>query len=143
MVRRREDQPGKSSLSKRITEHLQEVLAEEKDEVAFRLVKARIAEREGFTEVAVRLRDIAYDEAKHAALIAEFLYHDDLKDTRSNVKEAIDVDRDAHQRELAFLELVKPAGDATLVTLVEQLIADEQGHVETLEELVNKLGWND
>lgn len=143
MVRQSEDQPRNSSLSKRITEHLKEVLAEEKDEVAIRLVKARIAEREGFTEVAARLREIAYDEAKHAGLIAEFLYHDDLKDTKSNVKEAIDVDRDAHQRELEFLELVKQAGDATLVTLVEQLISDEQGHVEKLEELVKKLGWKD
>lgn len=143
MALRGTDQRTKSSLKKRIREHLKEVLAEEKDEVAIRLVKAKVAEQEGFSEVAARLREIAYDEAKHAGLIAEFLYQDDIKDSKSNVKEAIDVDRYAHHRELEFLALVRQAGDAALVKLVEQLIADENAHVEKLEDLVKKLGWED
>lgn len=142
MAGQRQEKRTKGLLKKRIEEHLKEVFAEEKGEVAIRLARAKVAEQEGFSEVAACLREIAYDEAKHAALIAEVLYQDDIKDTRSNVMATISGDQYAYHRELEFLPLAKKAGDEAVVRLVEQLASDEQAHIQKLEELARKLGWS-
>lgn len=130
------------TFDKKIEDHLKEVFEEELGEVAFRLAKAKIAEQEGYDEVARALNDIAYDEAKHAALIAEILYAEDIKDTKSNLFAAIDVDQYARRREEDFLTVARETGDERLVKLVEQLASDEAEHVQRLVELAKKLGWH-
>lgn len=129
-------------LDRRIEDHLKEVFEEELGEVAFRLAMARVAEVEGYDEVARALKDVAYDEAKHASLIAELLYTNEIEDTKSNLLAAIDVDRYAERREQEFLTLVREAGDERVAKLVEQLISDEADHVRRLEEAARKLGWH-
>jgi len=141
MAGQRQEKRTKRSLKKRIEEHLKEVFAEEKGEVAIRLVRAKVAEQEGFSEVAACLREIAYDEAKHAALIAELLYQDDIKDTRSNVMATISGDQYAYDREREFLPIARQAGNEAIVRLVEQLILDEKRHIDQLEEVARKHEW--
>lgn len=142
MAGRRKEQGKKDSLEKRIKEHLKEVFAEEGSEVGIRLARAKVAEQEGFGNVAACLREIAYDEAKHAALIAELLYQDDIRDTKSNVRATISGDQYAYHRELEFLQIAKKAGEGAVVKLVEQLAADEQAHIQKLEALTQQLGWH-
>lgn len=121
-----------------IIEHLKELLEEEISEAGSRIVKAIIAEQEGSTKAASVLREIAYNEAKHAALIAKVLPDRDnpFADTRANIQSSIEGDSDAAQREKDFARIAKEAGMEDIATLFEQLSMEETEHVKKLKEIL-------
>jgi rubrerythrin len=117
-----------------IIEHLKELLEEEISEAGSRIVKAIIAEQEGSTKAASVLREIAYNEAKHAVLIAKVLPDSPFADTRANIQSSIEGDSDAAQREKDFARIAREAGMEDIAKLFQQLSTEETEHVKKLKE---------
>jgi len=125
------------SIKKRIIiEHLKELLEEEISEAGSRIVKAIIAEQEGSIKAASVLREIAYNEAKHAVLIAKVLPDNPFADTRANIQSSIEGDSDAAQRENDFARIANEAGMEDIAKLFEQLSLEEKEHVARLKEVL-------
>ena len=123
-----------------IEQHLKDLFEEEVWEAGLRLTRARVADAEGFIEAAACLREIAYDEAKHAFLIAEILKPDDVRDTRYNLKAAMEADASASDRERKFMQTAQQQGKEDVATLFHRLSLDEAEHVKKLEESLRRLG---
>ena len=130
----------KKNLKKYVLENLKELLEEEISEAGGRLAKAIVAEEEGLVDAASCLRKIAYDEARHATLIAKLIAAEGFRDTRSNVISAIAADSHAAQREREFVDAAKKAGMGEAIRLFEELSEDEKAHVRELEGLLKNLG---
>lgn len=123
----------------RIVSHLKDLLEEEISEAGSRIVKAVIAEREGFPEAALVLREVAADEANHAFLIAEFLPEPPFGDTKSNLEASVEADADAARRESEFAKSAREAGMGKIAELLERLSAEEMEHVAKLRESLDNL----
>ena len=86
------------------------------------------------------MKDIAYDEAKHAFLIAQIIQPDDVRDTRYNLKASIEGDASASRREERFIQAAREQGKEDVAELFQQLSFDEAQHVKKLEESLQRLG---
>lgn len=127
-----------------VEEHLKELLEEEISEAGSRLARAIVAEKLGLAELASDLREVALDEAKHAAMIIEVLRKQKLKEPRywlSVVNDMIDADSGASGREQDFVQIARRAGLEEEARLFEQLSKDEIEHVEKLRKIVAVLGF--
>lgn len=98
----------------------------------------------GLAQVASNLREVALDEAKHAAMIIEVLRKQKLKDPKywvSIINDMIDADSGASGRERDFVQMARRTGLEEEARLFEQLSKDEVEHIEKLRELVGALGF--
>lgn len=128
-----------------VEKHLKELLEEEVSEAGSRLARAIVAERLGQAELASDLREVAFDEAKHAAMIIEVLRKQKLKDPKywlSVVNDMIDADSGASGREQDFVQIARRAGLEEEARLFEQLSKDEIEHVEKLRKIASTLDLN-
>lgn len=126
-----------------VQEHLKELLEEEITEAGSRLARAIVAERLGLAELASDLREVAFDEAKHAAMIIEVLRKQELKDPKywsSVVNDMVEADSGASVREQDFVQIARNAGLEEEARLFEQLSNDEIVHIEKLRKIVRTLG---
>ena len=126
---------------KDIDDHLQELFEEEIWEVGLYLARAHVAETEGLAELSACLRELAYDEAKHACQIAEIIPREEIKDPRSNLMKSMAGDRDASEREAQFANTALKEGNERAARLFMQLSVDERSHVQKLEQVARKLRW--
>ena len=106
-------------------------------EVGLYLAMARQADREGFPEVARSLKDIAWDEANHAAQFAE-LNGLISGSTKENIKKMLDGERAANKgkRETA-IKAREAAGDETH-EVFDESSRDEARHARLLEGLLHR-----
>lgn len=126
-----------------VEEHLKELLEEEISEAGSRLARAIVAEKLGLAELAADLREVAFDEAKHAAMIIQVLRKQKLKEPKywlSVVNDMIEADSGATGREQDFVQIARSAGLEEEARLFEQLSKDEIVHVEKLRKIVHTLG---
>ncbi len=126
-----------------VEEHLKELLEEEISEAGSRLARAIVAEKSGLAELASDLREVALDEAKHAAMIIQFLRKQKLKEPKywlSVVNDMIEADSGASGREQDFVQITRSTGLEEEARLFEQLSRDEIEHVEKLRKIVVALG---
>jgi rubrerythrin len=106
-------------------------------EVGLYLAMARQADREGYPEVARALKDIAWDEANHAAQFAE-LNGLIVKSTRENIERMLTGERNANKgkREAALKSKehnIDPAHD-----FFDESARDEGRHARALEGLLKR-----
>ena len=122
-----------SQVEKEVTDNFRGETAE----VGLYLAMARQADREGYPEVARALKDIAWDEANHAAQFAE-LNGLIAKSTRENVEKMLNGERNANKgkREAALKSKehnIDPAHD-----FFDESARDEGRHARALEGLLKR-----
>lgn len=110
-----------------VVEGLRENFNGECSEVGMYLAMSRVAEREGYPEIAEAFKRYAFEEAEHASKFAELL-GDVLKDTKSNLEARIAAERGACEDKFRIAKNAKAAGmDATHDT-VHEMAKDEARH---------------
>ena len=110
-----------------IIEGLRENFNGECSEVGMYLAMSRVADREGYPEVAEAFKRYAFEEAEHAAKFAELL-GDVLKDTKSNLEARIAAERGACEDKFRIARNAKAAGMDAVHDTVHEMAKDEARH---------------
>jgi bacterioferritin len=139
-----------------VLELLNEQLTSELTAINQYFLHAKMQANWGFTEIAEKTRHESFDEMKHAERITErILFLEGLPNYQKllplnvgqTVKEQLQADLDL---ELAVVKRLRPGitmcrekGDITTANLFEDILADEEEHIDYLETnlgLIEKLG---
>lgn len=142
--------------SARIIELLNEQLTSELTAVNQYFLHARMQQNWGLTELAAHTRAESIEEMRHAEALADrILFLQGLPNFQRHLP--LRIGQDVREQlgfdlavELEVVERVRPAiiemreaGDATSARLFEQILQDEEHHIDYLEtqlELIEKLG---
>ena len=110
-----------------VIDGLRENFQGECSEVGMYLAMSRVAEREGYPEIAEAYKRYAFEEAEHASKFAELL-GDVLGDTKANLEARIAAEKGACEDKFRIAKNAKAAGmDATHDT-VHEMAKDEARH---------------
>ncbi|WP_417310716.1 bacterioferritin [Devosia sp.] len=139
-----------------VIERLNEALFLELGAVNQYWVHFRILQDWGYTRLAAKERDESIEEMHHAdKLIERIIFlegHPNLQRVAplrigQSIKEVLECDlageHDARKAYKASRELCESLGDYVTKNLFEELLADEEGHIDFLEsqlELLNRIG---
>jgi Rubrerythrin len=110
----------------------------ETTEVGWYLAMSKIAEREGFPDVAVYLRQVAMDEAWHATEVAEILGL--VKETTlENLEMMFDGESKAEIEKAEAAEIAKKEGNTKAALFFEKASLDEARHKAGLNGFIERL----
>ena len=110
---------------KEVMDGLRAHFAGECTEVGMYLAMARVAEREGYPEVAEAYKRYAFEEAEHAAKFAELLGEVVTDSTKKNLEMRAEAEQGACEGKLAIARRAKELGYDAIHDTVEKLIKDE------------------
>jgi rubrerythrin len=96
-------------------------------EVGMYLAMSRQAEREGYPEVADAFKRYAFEEADHAARIAELL-GEVVWDTKTNLKKRYEAEAGACEGKLAIATRAKQLGYDAIHDTIHEMAKDEARH---------------
>ena len=96
-------------------------------EVGMYLAMARVAEREGYPEIAEAYKRYAFEEADHASRFAELL-GEVLGDTKSNLEARIAAEKGACEDKFRIAKLAKEQGSDAIHDTVHEMAKDEARH---------------
>ncbi|MDD2438736.1 MAG: ferritin family protein [Methanosarcinaceae archaeon] len=117
---------------------LQDTFKGETTEVGWYLAMSKIAEREGFADVAVYLRQIAMDEAWHATEAAEILGL--VKDsTLENLEMMLKGETMAEVEKAEAAEIARKEGNTRAALFFERASLDEARHKAGLQGFLDRL----
>ena len=97
-------------------------------EVGMYLAMARVAEREGYPEVAEAYKRYAYEEAEHAAKFAELLGEVVTPSTKKNLELRAAAEAGACEGKLAIAKRAKQLGYDAIHDTVHEMAKDEARH---------------
>lgn len=120
-----------------VEEHVNKNFAGETAEVGLYLAMSRQAEREGYPEVAVSLKSIAWDEAWHAARFAE-LNGKISASTKENLEEMLKGECGANKGKREAAVKAKEIGVDPAHDVFDESSRDEGRHARALEGLLNR-----
>ncbi len=106
---------------------LQDHFAGECSEVGMYLAMSRQAEREGYPEIADAFKRYAFEEADHAARIAELL-GEVVWDTKTNLKKRYEAEAGACEGKLAIAKRAKELGYDPIHDSIHEMARDEARH---------------
>ena len=106
-------------------------------EVGMYLAMGRQAEREGFPEVAEAYKRIAFEEADHAAKLAELL-GEIIWDTKTNLKKRMNAEASACLDKKRIATLAKKHDEDAIHDTVHEMAKDEARHGQIFEGLYNR-----
>lgn len=110
----------------------------ETTEVGWYLAMSKIAEREGFPDVAVYLRQVAMDEAWHATEVAEILGL--VKEsTLENLEMMFEGESKAEIEKAEAAELAKKEGNTKAALFFEKASLDEARHKAGLNGFLERM----
>jgi len=110
----------------------------ETTEVGWYLAMSKIAEGEGFPDVAVYLRQVAMDEAWHATEVAEILGL--VKETTlENLEMMFDGESKAEIEKAEAAEIAKKEGNTKAALFFEKASLDEARHKAGLNGFIERL----
>ncbi|MDF1530888.1 MAG: ferritin family protein [ANME-2 cluster archaeon] len=109
----------------------------ETTEVGWYLAMSKIAEEEGLADVATYLRQIAMDEAWHAAEVAKILGM--VKDTKSNLIMMLEGETMAEVEKAEAAEIARKEGNNEARLFFERASQDEARHKAGLKGIVDRL----
>ena len=112
----------------KIVEGLRENFNGECTEVGMYLAMSRVADREGYPEVAEAYKRIAFEEAEHAAKLAELLGECVVADTKENLKVRVDAEYGATEGKLKLAKRAKELGLDAIHDTVHEMCKDEARH---------------
>ena len=97
-------------------------------EVGMYLAMSRVAEREGYPEVAEAYKRYAFEEAEHAAKFAELLGEVVTDSTKKNLELRADAEHGACDGKLALAKRAKELGYDAIHDTVHEMAKDEARH---------------
>ena len=124
-----------------VTEGLKANFAGECTEVGMYLAMSRVADREGYPEVAEAYKRIAYEEAEHAAKFAELLGKkiDIVTDsTKENLRRRVEAECGATAGKLAIAKRAKELGYDAIHDTVHEMAKDEARHGKAFAGLLDR-----
>ena len=97
-------------------------------EVGMYLAMSRVADREGYPEIAEAYKRIAFEEAEHAAKFAELLGEVVVPCTKTNLKVRVEAENGATAGKLALAKKAKQLGYDAIHDTVHEMCKDEARH---------------
>ena len=122
----------------RIIDGLNQNFMGECTEVGMYLAMSRVADREGYPEVAEAYKRIAYEEAEHAAKFAELLGDVVSDSTKKNLEMRVMAEHGATQGKLDLASRAKKLNLDAIHDTVHEMAKDEARHGRAFEGLLNR-----
>lgn len=107
-------------------------------EVGMYLAMSRVADREGYPEVAEAYKRIAFEEAEHAAKFAEILGEVVTSSTKKNLELRVMAENGATAGKLELAKLAKEQGLDAIHDTVHEMAKDEARHGCAFNGLLNR-----
>lgn len=121
-----------------IVSGLRENFTGECSEVGMYLAMSRVADREGFPEVAEAYKRIAYEEAEHAAKFAELLGEVVTSSTKKNLEMRVAAEAGATKGKLDLAKMAKAQNLDAIHDTVHEMAKDEARHGKAFEGLLKR-----
>lgn len=125
-------------LDERVIDGLRQNFAGECTEVGMYLAMSRVADREGYPEVAEAYKRIAFEEAEHAAKFAELLGEVVTDCSKTNLTMRVDAEFGATQGKVDLAKLAKELGYDAVHDTVHEMARDEARHGKAFEGLLGR-----
>ena len=122
-----------------VTKGLKDHFQGECTEVGMYLAMSRVADREGYPEVAEAYKRIAYEEAEHAAKFAELLGEVVSASTKENLQARVDAETGACAAKLEIASRAKQLGYDAIHDTVHEMAKDEARHGAAFKGLLERL----
>ncbi|HIV00236.1 MAG TPA: NADH peroxidase [Candidatus Stercoripulliclostridium merdipullorum] len=107
-------------------------------EVGMYLAMSRVADREGYPEVAEAYKRIAFEEAEHAAKFAELLGDVVTDSTKKNLQMRVDAEHGACQGKLDLAKIAKQRNYDAIHDTVHEMCKDEARHGAAFKGLLER-----
>ena len=107
-------------------------------EVGMYLAMSRVAEREGYPEVAEAYKRYAFEEAEHAAKFAELLGEVVTDSTKKNLEMRAEAEQGACEGKLAIAARAKQLGYDAIHDTVHEMAKDEARHGRGFDGLLKR-----
>ena len=107
-------------------------------EVGMYLAMARVAHREGYPEIGLYWEKAAYEEAEHAAKIAELLGEVMTDSTEKNLKMRVEAENGATMGKTDLAKRAKELGLDAIHDTVHEMARDEARHGKAFEGLLKR-----
>lgn len=121
-----------------VLQGLRDNFAGECSEVGMYLAMGRVADREGYPEIAAAFDKYAYEEAGHASRFAEMLGEVLTDSTEKNLKMRIDAEIGATNGKTALAKKAKELGYDAIHDSVHEMARDEARHGRGFTGLYNR-----
>jgi len=108
-------------------------------EVGMYLAMSRVADREGYPEVAEAYKRIAWEEAEHAAKFAELLGEVVSASTKENLQARVDAETGACAAKAEIAKRAKELGYDAIHDTVHEMARDEARHGAAFRGLLERL----
>lgn len=125
-------------VSEEIVQGLRENFQGECTEVGMYLAMSRVAEREGYPEVAEAYKRYAFEEAEHAAKFAELLGEVVTDSTKKNLEMRAEAEHGACEGKLAIAARAKQLGYDAIHDTVHEMAKDEARHGKGFDGLLKR-----
>ncbi len=123
---------------KEVLEGLRAHFTGECTEVGMYLAMARVAEREGYPEVAEAYKRYAYEEAEHASKFAELLGEVVTDSTKKNLELRAEAEFGACEGKLTIAKRAKELGYDAIHDTVHEMAKDEARHGKGFDGLLKR-----
>ena len=117
---------------------LRENFQGECSEVGMYLAMSRVADREGYPEIAEAWKRYAFEEAEHAAKFAELLGEVVTDSTKKNLAMRVDAENGATAGKFELAKLCKKYNLDALHDTIHEMARDEARHGKAFEGLLNR-----
>ena len=107
-------------------------------EVGMYLAMSRVAEREGYPEIAEAYKRYAFEEAEHAAKFAELLGEVITDSTKKNLELRAEAEQGACEGKLAIARRAKELGFDAIHDTVHEMAKDEARHGKGFDGLLKR-----
>ena len=125
-------------LDERVVEDLRANFNGECSEVGMYLAMSRVADREGYPEIAEAYKRYAFEEAEHAAKFAELLGECLTDSTKKNLEMRVDAETGACAGKFELAKLAKQLGYDAVHDTVHEMAKDEARHGAGFKGLLNR-----
>ena len=112
----------------KVIEGLRQNFTGECSEVGMYLAMSRVADREGYPEVAEAFKRYAFEEAEHAAKFAELLGEVLTDSTKKNLEMRVDAEHGACAGKMELAKLAKQINLDAIHDTVHEMAKDEARH---------------
>jgi rubrerythrin len=107
-------------------------------EVGMYLAMSRVAEREGYPEIAEAYKRYAFEEAEHAAKFAELLGEVITSSTRKNLELRVEAEHGACAGKMDIAKRAKERGYDAIHDTVHEMARDEARHCAGFKGLLSR-----
>ena len=117
---------------------LRNIFSQECLEVGTYLAMSEVANQEGYSKISDTLKEIAYEEANHASIMAQFLGEVIRTNTKDNLEMIIEGEYEATQAKLKLSKRAKEMGLDTIYNTLNKMCKDEAKHGKVFSSLLSE-----